>query len=384
MKLVHTSDIHLDMCFSAFRMPPGFGNRRRQGLKDVFRGIVQRAGAWPADALLIAGDLFDLDRVSRDTVGLLLHEFRAIPHVPVFIAPGQSDPFTALSPYATETWPKNVTIFRHPQWESVTVCDGALTVHGFGYDRRDPASNPFGALSIPEPDRNRVHVAVAHGAERGHRAADRPGCLPFDAPAAAAPGLDYFALGHLHAATRVPGEFPATMWYSGSPEGHSLREPGMHSFLEVEIDKGRVKVTETPSSRVMFTTQRIECDAFHSAQEMVDEIRAIAREEHGRQVARVVLTGNLDPSIHGELGLVYDAAALEFEHLELVDKTAPLDDFEALAREDTSLGAFVTRLNGEIERAEDEGQRQKFVRALEAGVACFRQRDLEIRGLERG
>ncbi len=384
MKLVHTSDIHLDMCFSAYRMPPGFGSRRRQGLKDVFRGIVQRAGNWPADALLIAGDLFDLDRVSRDTVGLMLHEFRAVPHVPVIIAPGQSDPFTPLSPYATETWPKNVTIFQRPQWENVTVANGALTVHGFGYDRKEPAANPFGALSIPEADRGRVHVAVAHGAERGHRAADRPGCLPFDAHVAVAPGLSYLALGHVHAATRVTGEFTTEMWYSGSPEGHHLREPGMHSFLEVTIDGGRVNVAQTPSSHVIYSTHRIECDTFHSAQDLVDEIRAIAREEAGRQVARVVLTGTLDAAIQGELGLVYDAAALEFEHLDLVDKTAPLDDFEALAREDTSLGAFVKRLNGDIERAEDEGQRQKFMRALEVGVASFRQRDLEIRGLERG
>jgi len=121
-----------------------------------------------------------------------------------------------------------------------------------------------------------------------------------------------------------------------------------------------------------------------SSQDLVDEIRGIAREEEARQVARVVLTGSLDAPIHGELGLVYDAAALEFEHLDLVDRTAPIEDFDALAREDTSLGSFVKRLNGEIESAGDEGQRQKFTRALEAGVACFRQRDLEIRGLERG
>jgi hypothetical protein len=158
----------------------------------------------------------------------------------------------------------------------------------------------------------------------------------------------------------------------------------MHSYLEVEIENGRVDVTQVPSSRVLYTTQRIECDEIRSAQELIDEIRGIAREEEARQVARVVLMGDLDAPIHEELGLVYDAAALEFEHLDLVDKTAPLDDFDALAREDTSLGAFVNRLTGEIDRAEDEGQRQKFQRALEVGVACFRQRDIEIRGLERG
>lgn len=384
MKLVHTSDIHLDMCFSALRMPAGFGNRRRQGLRDVFQRIVKRAGDWPADALLIAGDLFDLDRVSRDTVAFLVDAFRSISHVPVFIAPGNTDPFTPASPYATESWPKNVTIFRKPEWQDVTVCEGALTVHGFAFDGPEISANPFGALRIPENDRSRVHVAVAHGSERGHVPPNKPACAPFDAQAAAAAGLDYLALGHFHEAAQIAGDFQTTMWYCGAPEGHSQREPELHYFLEVEIDDGRVSVSQSPGSRVIYTTRRIECDAIQSAQDLIDAVRAIAREEEARQVARVVLTGNLDASIHPDLGLVYDAAALEFEHLQLVEKTAPLDDFDALMREDTTLGAFVTRLTEDIAAAEDEGQRQKFIRAREVGVAAFRQRDLEIRGLERG
>src|SRR6185436_20063981 len=128
MRIVHTADIHLDMCFSPLGLPAGFGNRRRQSLRDVFRRVVRRAGEWPADALLIAGDLFEADRVSRDTIAFLVSEFRAIPQVPVFIAPGNHDPFTPASPYATEQWPKNVTIFRSASWESVPVHGGALTV----------------------------------------------------------------------------------------------------------------------------------------------------------------------------------------------------------------------------------------------------------------
>ena len=36
-----------------------FGNRRRQSLRDVFSAILRRAKEWPADAVLIAGDLFE-------------------------------------------------------------------------------------------------------------------------------------------------------------------------------------------------------------------------------------------------------------------------------------------------------------------------------------
>jgi len=55
MRLIHTADVHLDMCFASAHTPPGFGNRRRQSLRDVFHTIIRRAGEWPADVLLIAG-----------------------------------------------------------------------------------------------------------------------------------------------------------------------------------------------------------------------------------------------------------------------------------------------------------------------------------------
>lgn len=384
MRLIHTADIHLDMCYSGLGLPAGFGNRRRQSLRDVFKRIVERAGEWPADALLIAGDLFDHDRVSRDTIAFVIGELKKVPDVPVFIAAGNHDPATPGSPYTAENWPRNVTIFKGPAWESVQAHGGALTVHGFGFDGPDISTNPFGSLAIPEGERGRVHVAVAHGSERSHQPADKQAYAAFDARDAAVDGLDYLALGHFHSAMPIEGDFATTIWYSGAPEGHSLREPGMHYYLEVEIDDGRVHVNKIPSSRVVYISRRIECDGFESAQDIIDAIRAIAREEESRQVLRVVLTGTLEESIHSELGLVYDAATLDFEHLYLVDKTAPLDDYEELAREDTSLGAFVRRLNGEVDAAEDEGRRQKLARARELGVAAFRGRELETRGLERG
>ena len=92
----------------------------------------------------------------------------------------------------------------------------------------------------------------------------------------------------------------------------------------------------------------------------------------------------MESSIHSEMGLVYDAAAMDFEHLYIIDKTSPTDDYDELAREDTSLGAFVRRLNKDIDATKDEAERQRVDRARALGVAAFRGREVEIIGLERG
>lgn len=383
MRLIHTSDVHLDTCYRASGMPSSFGNRRRQSLRDRLHAIVERAGEWPADGLLIAGDLFEHDRVSRDTIQFLFSEFKSIPEVPVFIAPGNHDPFTPDSPYATETWPKNVFIFSKPQWTGFSVRDGAMTVHGFAFDGPHISRNPFGELQITKRQRSDVHVAVAHGSEQGHQPPDKEEYAPFDAKNVAQDDLDYLALGHFHSVTPIEGDFSTTMYYSGSPEGHSLRDTGMRHYLEVEINKGKTLVTPVPSSRIVYSSHRLECDRFESAQDVIEAIRNIAQEEEVRQIARIIYTGSLDPAIHSEMGLVYDAAAMDFEHLYLVDKTMPIEDYEELGREDTSLGAFARKLNDEIKTA-DEAQRQRLDRTRHLGVAAFRAREVEIMGLDRG
>jgi len=357
------------------------GNRRRQSLREVFLSIVRRAGEWPADALLIAGDLFEWDRLSRDTVGFLHAAFESVPHVPVFIAPGNHDPFVPNSPYATESWPHNVHIFASPDWASRTVKDGGLTVHGFGFDGPDVSVNPFGRLHVAQD--GAVHVAVGHGSERSHQPPDKEAYAPFNAAEAALDGLAYLALGHFHAVTPVVGKFTTKMYYCGAPEGHGFRETGVRHYLEVEIDGDEVRVTPQPSSRVVYAVHEVDCAGFGTTQDVIESIRAAAQRDSLPQVARVVLKGACSPSVQEALSNVYDVVGGDFEHLELLDRTHPWEDYDALARENTSIGAFVCRATQEHADAPDEARRQLVERAREVGVAAFRGYDLGVRGLER-
>ncbi|MBI4557796.1 MAG: DNA repair exonuclease [Candidatus Hydrogenedentes bacterium] len=382
MRLIHTADIHLDASFAVAGAPAGFGNRRRQSLRDVFRSIVRRAGEWPADALLIAGDLFELDRVSRDTLSLLNVEFASIPHVRVFIAPGNHDPYVPHSPYAAEVWPENVVIFSNPAWTLYPLPNVPLTVHGFGFDGPDLTVNPFGQLQIP-PD-GRVHVAVAHGSERGHQPPDKAAYAPFDAPQAAPDGLAYLALGHFHSLTRIEGDFRTAIYYSGAPEGHSFGEPGPRQYLEVELESGQVSVKPVESSRAVYETHTLDCTDFSTAQQIVDAIRAWPKQNAAARIVRLALQGLCAPAIRAQLESVRDAIAAEFEYFELVDQTESTEDYALLARENTSFGAFLYRMNEAIGAVAEEDRRRLLWRAREIGAAAYRGTALPIRGLERG
>jgi len=257
---------------------------------------------------------------------------------------------------------------------------GELAVHGFAFDGYEISSNPFGALEIPEDEA--LHVAVAHGTEREHQPPDGESYAPFDAADAAAPGLVYLALGHFHRMTEVGGDLPTRMYYSGAPEAHGFGQTGPRHYLEVEIEDGDVQVTPVACSQVVYATHDVDCREMAASQELVDAIRGCAGAGDGAQIARITLKGPCEPSIVAELPAVYDAVASEFEYVQLVDETEPVEDYEELAAEPTGLGAFIARVNQEAADAPDAERRALLERAREVGLAAYRRQKVPIRGLD--
>lgn len=383
MRLIHTADVHLDACFAGAGLPARAANRRRQSLRDVFQNIVHRAAEWPADALLIAGDLFEQERVTPDTVAFLKNLFVSVHPLPIVIAPGNHDPYITASPYAAESWPDNVVIFQRPSWHAAQLCDGRLVVHGFAFDGFEISSNPFGSLAIPTD--TAVHVALGHGTERAHQPPDGKSYAPFDAETAFAPGLSYFALGHFHRLTEIPvsgGRW--RMMYPGAPEGHGFDEPGEHVYLEVEIEEDNLRVTPTTSDRVRYTAHSLDVSSLGSTQDLVDVLRRLAAQCAVPQMSRVTLTGACAASLISDLASLKDALANDFEFLMLEDATTATEDFEILAHDPTSLGAFIRRLNEEIRDTPDPVRQRMLVRARTVGLASHRGHAVEIAGLHAG
>lgn len=382
IRLVHTADIHLDTCFAGAGLPPGFGNRRRQNLRDVFHDIVKHAVREEAEALLIAGDLFEQDRVSRDTVAFLQTTFKAFPNLPVFIAPGNHDPYIGSSPYVTEEWPEHVHIFSSPEWTALELPDSSVTVHGFGFDGPDVSVNPFGTLTIPQD--GRTHVAVAHGSALGHQPPGKTAYAPFEPGDAAPAGLRYLALGHFHSKIEVKGDFDCSVYYSGSPEGRGFKECGSRVFLDVSLDDTETRVVPMPASRAVYDVHTIDCSGFETAQQLIDAVRALPHSDGMARIARVTLEGTESGTWRHELGAVYDAVQPEFEYLDLVDEIVAAADFEALAREETSLGVFVRTLNEEYADSVDPERRAVLERARTIGVAAYQGRPLAVPGTGGG
>ncbi len=389
MKLIHTADTHLDTLFAEPGMPADYGARRRRQLRECFAKLVTHALNTRADALLVAGDLYDAGRVTRDTVNFLREQFERAAPLPVLIAPGNRDPFTADSPYAVESWPSNVVIFGDPEWRVWEARDIPLTVHGIGFADRDPSASDFMRLRVPRD--GRIHAALAHGTAEGHLSP--PHAEPrgmFSLAEIIQPGLNYVALGHAHIMRALAREPGMQAWYCGPPEGHGFDECGHTGFLEVVVEPAAdggppaVSISPMTTAGVFFSMETVDAsaagDAAAAAAEACERMLAAAG---GVPVAgRVRLTGAAPGETRAAIHAALEGLRPRFAWLAVLDETALDANYGEFAREDTALGEFTRRTGDALADAADAERAALCGRAREIGVAALLGAPLDLPGLD--
>ena len=109
VRLIHTSDTH-------FGDPTG--HPRADEVLESVVGAVERLGG---DALLLAGDVFDNERVSDDVVEWFVAQMAQL-DVPVIVLPGNHDLAHNTSVYGRapfEEAPANLRVIRDPEGETL-------------------------------------------------------------------------------------------------------------------------------------------------------------------------------------------------------------------------------------------------------------------------
>lgn len=239
LRLLHIADVHLETPF--FGQDEQARRKLRQAVCTSFSNAVQAAIDHSVHGLLIAGDLFDSDRLSFATERLLLEEAERLraAGIAVYYATGNHDPGGAGSPALRLPWPDNVHIFSGNTPHTVSLTDergeplGRLT--GAGHARAGEESNLAGGFEpvVGElPQVGLVHAQVLSGTAPPEHEPYAP-CTLEDLRTA---GLDYWALGHVHRCQQVLDAPPA--WYPGNLQGRHPKEAGPKGGFYLELDAG--------------------------------------------------------------------------------------------------------------------------------------------------
>jgi DNA repair protein SbcD/Mre11 len=379
IRFIHTSDIHLDTSFSGSGLPSRLGDRKREAIRGTLRRILEDARREAVDLVLIAGDLFEHDRVTPDTVEFLKQQFGGLAPVPVFIAPGNHDPYVPDSPYCVESWPGNVRIFREEGFHSVVLADKGIRVTGFGYNRAQLQERLFHRLpTLPD---NAWNLVLAHGSDMSGVPAGKTAHGPFTVDEIAGKNVSYCALGHYHQQRVVANpQDAAQVWYCGTPEGRAWDEEGSRGYLLVEIeDNGTLTVLPRSCNQYPFATITIDCEGYSTREQILDDILQRRNSAFdARTILRVFLEGAPDSTLDLSTTEMEERLAGEALHIIWEDRTSTALDFDALAKDRTLCGYYVRSMNQQIAAAQ-AAERPALERARLYGAQALLGREVRIR-----
>lgn len=239
MRIVHAADIHLDTPFR--RHDAALRQRLQQAGRKAFSALVDLTLEVRADALLIAGDLFDNEWLTIATERVLTRELRRLTDagVTVVYATGNHDPGRANYRAARIDWPskdfhllssrtpRRISINRGGERVGWVVAAGHQTAH-----ESTNLASAFPPAPGPQPAVGLLHADVG-----GAQGAPDDEAGNVYAPAALAdldPSYEYWALGHIHKRQRLREDSPA--WYPGNLQGRDFGEAGAKGALIVDLD----------------------------------------------------------------------------------------------------------------------------------------------------
>jgi DNA repair exonuclease SbcCD nuclease subunit len=234
MRFLHLADVHLDTPFAG--RSPALRSRLRSASREAFSAAVACALGEGVDALLIAGDLFDGERLSFGSEVFLLEQLGRLREggVPVVYATGNHDPGTrARRPLP---WPDNVTVVEDPRPRRVAIRRPGGETVGFVTAAGHASARETADLSraFPPPREEHPEVALLHTQVGGARSGDEHHAYaPSELLSLIASGYHYWALGHIHL-RQCLSESPA-VHYPGNVQGRTARERGPKGGLLVDL-----------------------------------------------------------------------------------------------------------------------------------------------------
>jgi DNA repair exonuclease SbcCD nuclease subunit len=360
LRLIHTADWQIGKVFRF--VDDATMSLLQEGRLRAIATVGDLARANAADAVLVAGDLYDQDGLSDRSLFQPIERMRALDGLAWHIIPGNHDadrPNGVWERVRRHGLPANVHLHLAP--EAREIGHGAWLLPA-PLQRRQTLADPTAWMDQATTPDDAIRIGLAHGSVTHFGSSDRGQGNFIDPARPKHARLDYLALGDWHGRR----EIGPRCWYAGTPEPDGFDQQDSGSVLLVEIAAAGAppQVRPLPSAHYHWAQLR---ETLHGATdiEVLDaRIRALQPD-----TTRVLL----DLTVEGTLSLAERAlfsqridrslrAALC--HLRLDDTQLHLtpspDDLDAIAR----TGFVRSAANRLMAQAGDQANPKRDIAAL--------------------
>ncbi len=370
IRIIHMGDLHLDSPFSSLGVDKS--EIRRRELRATFTSILYYIKEVAADIVLISGDLFDDGYATAETVELLCSQFASLPDCRFVIAPGNHDPYTRGSLYASGKLPKNVCVFSSEGLQRFVFEDLNTEVYGWAFCSSSLSESPLAGKSAD--DNGRLHLVCGHC----DMASPLSTYCPVTREDVVRFGAHYNAFSHIHKTPEVQKEGNVLWSYSGFVEGRSFDECGKGGIYFIEAKTGgdhAVEIKRKNIARRHYEWEEIDVGGCGTLSEVAERIDARIKEKLYTEetLLRVTLYGAVAPTVENLHRL--ETAVRGLFLLEIDDKTTPTFDAAFLEKDMTIRGELYRELLPMLTGGTPE-ERTTASAALKMGLAVLAGRNI--------
>jgi DNA repair exonuclease SbcCD nuclease subunit len=324
IRFIHTSDWQLGMTrvFLGKEAAPRFSQDRI----DAIRKLGELAEEHDAAFIVVAGDVFESNQLSRQTVLRTLEALKAV-SVPVFLLPGNHDPLDAASIFSTQEFQQastHIIVIRDDEPIPVPGIPG-VEVMGAPWRTKRPSSDLCADLVEKlKPSEDVLRIAVAHGqVDTMSPDTSRPDIISLETMESAINDrrIHYLALGDRHSVTNVGTT--GRIWYSGAPVATDFVESDPNKALLVELsDKDDCHVTPLLVGDWQFIAKQWELNSFEDLDQLTTWLESLPNKE--RTILKIGFTGSISLAIDAHLQKVLDDYEEVFASLRQRERTTDL------------------------------------------------------------
>ena len=353
IKILHTADLHMDSPFETLGADLAAARRGEQ--REMLGRVADLVNSGGVELVLCSGDLLDSASSYYETAQALIAAFSDM-RAEVFIAPGNHDYYCAKSPYSYLDFSPNVHIFKSSQMESVELPRLGCRVYGAAFT--STSSRPL-LTGFRAEDDGFINIMAMHG--------DIAGDIynKITPQEIAASGLDYLALGHIHAFSGIKKSGGTTYAYPGCPLGRGFDETGRRGVITGEVSKGGADLRFTPLGGREYRIVEIDLTG---KSDVISAICDGTTQEDKQSICRVLLRGEYEGGF--DCDAVVSALIRVFYHVSVKNETRPRRDLWKGAGEDTLRGLFLSEMRSQYDAA-GEDMKEQITLAVRYGLAAL-------------
>ena len=357
MKILHCADLHMDSPMETHMTREQAAKRNAEILMS-FQRMTEYAEKEKVRVVLIAGDLFDGERVTRRTVEGVLDAVRRTPQIDYLYVSGNHDDQT--NAFADQEIPENFKRFTD-KWNTIEY--GDVAVSGIEITKNN-ASTLYEQLPA---QKSRVNIVMLHGQISSACGVDQVNLNLLKGK-----NINYLALGHIHTYSCEQLDCDGIYCYPGCLEGRGFDECGEKGF--VVLDTGGRKITPIfipfSSRKLHRVTVDITGAATNSA--VHQAMKRASQNIDKKDMVEFILTGAADPSARIAKKYLYNLVESDFFFVKIKDETKLILDPKDYENDISLKGEFIR-----LVMASDAGEADK-IKIIRTGLEALAGEEITV------